>query len=99
MKKCLSMLLATLLLLACIPLSASAACGIAGHRVTEPTCTEEGICRDCGITYAALGHQYNESGICEYCGEKKDRGIARYFAVRNRLRDAVRTIRGKTKTR
>ena len=28
-----------------------------------------------------------------------DRGIARYFAVRNRLRDAVRTIRGKTKTR
>lgn len=72
MKKCLTVLLATLLLLSCVPLSASAACGIAGHRVTEPTCTEDGVCRDCGIIYAAFGHRYNDSGICDYCGEKKE---------------------------
>ncbi len=72
MKRCLSVLLVTLMLLTCIPVSVFAVCGIEGHRVTEPTCTEDGVCRDCGIVYAALGHRYDESGICGNCGEKQE---------------------------
>ena len=72
MKKSLSVLLAIFMLLTCVPLSVSALCGIEGHRVTEPTCTEDGICRDCGSVYASLGHRYNEAGICGNCGEKQE---------------------------
>ncbi|MBE6807200.1 MAG: hypothetical protein E7527_04220, partial [Ruminococcaceae bacterium] len=72
MKKGLSVLLATLLLLTCLPLSVSALCGLEGHRVIAPTCIEDGVCRDCGIVYAALGHRYDESGVCGNCGEKQE---------------------------
>ena len=72
MKKCLSVLLATFLVLTCIPMGVSALCGIDGHDVIAPTCTEDGCCRQCGIVYAALGHQYDDSGICMACGEKME---------------------------
>ena len=32
-----------------------------GHDYTEPTCTEEGVCRRCGATIPALGHDYSET--------------------------------------
>lgn len=49
--------------------------------VTPPTCTEIGYttytCSVCGDTYngnivRALGHDYDENGVCRRCGERED---------------------------
>ncbi|MCR5485230.1 MAG: alkaline phosphatase family protein [Clostridiales bacterium] len=42
-----------------------------GHNMAPATCTKPSKCRNCGYTEGvALGHKFNDKGVCERCGAK-----------------------------